>query len=93
MSKRPSVAPPELARLDIVGEAPPPAPAPPPPVEKKKSPDLRTSILFPRELHDVLRRIAFEERKTVTDIVMEGLDMALTRRGYPTTTQLGRSKA
>ncbi len=88
MSKRPSVLP----TFDIVGgapPAPPPAPASIVPVEKKMD-GLRTSILVPRELHDVLRRIAFEERKTVTDIVMEGLDMALTRRGYPPTEKLGR---
>ncbi len=86
MSKRPSVLP----TFDIVGEAPPAPASPPPAPVAKKQDALRTSILFPRELHDVLLRIAFEERTTVTDIVMEGLDMALTRRGYPPTEKLGR---
>jgi hypothetical protein len=87
MTKRPSVLP----HLDIVTDKPAaPAPVPTPSPAEKKMAGLRTSILFPRELHDVLRRIAFEERTTVTDLVMEGLDMALTRRGYPPTEKLGR---
>lgn len=91
MTKRPSVAPP---KFDIVGGEPPPAPAPAPAAETKKGfkeRGFRTSIWFPHELHDVLREIAFAERKTVTDLLMEGLDAALTKRGYQTTAKLGRA--
>lgn len=48
----------------------------------------RTSVYFPRAVHDKLRAIAFEERKTVTDLINEGLDQVLTSRNYPTTAEL-----
>ena len=59
---------------------------------KPRGPDLagtfRTSVYFSRAVHDKLRLIAFEERKTVTDLINEGLDEVLRARGYPTTAEL-----
>lgn len=52
----------------------------------------RTSVYFSRAVHDKLREIAFEERKTVSDLIHEGLDAVLTSRNYPTTAEL-KSKA
>lgn len=54
--------------------------------------NFRTSVFFSRAVHDKLRMIAFEERKTVTDLINEGLDAVLQARNYPTTEEL-REKA
>ena len=48
----------------------------------------RTSVYFSRAVHDKLRDIAHEERKTVSDLINEGLDHVLTSRNYPTTAAL-----
>ncbi len=48
----------------------------------------RTSLYFHRSVHDVLREIAFTERRTISDLIWEGLDLMLTKRGYPTTAEL-----
>ncbi|MCW6511306.1 ribbon-helix-helix domain-containing protein [Lichenifustis flavocetrariae] len=48
----------------------------------------RTSVYFSRAVHDKLRLIAFEERKTITDLINEGLDHVLTSRNYPTVGEL-----
>lgn len=48
------------------------------PTEKK----FRTSIYFDRAIHDRLREIAFAERKTVTDLINEGVEHVLQNRGF-----------
>ena len=65
-------------------------PAAPEPVAQAKAPagSFRTSVYFSRVVHDKLRAIAFEERKTITDLINEGLDHVLSKRNYPTTTEL-----
>lgn len=66
-----------------------PEPEPVPTKEEKDAPSkFRTSVYFSRAVHDKLRLIAFEERKSVTDLINEGLDHVLTGRGYPTTDEL-----
>jgi hypothetical protein len=37
----------------------------------------------PEAVHEALRKIAFEERLKIHDVVMEGIDAVLRRRGYP----------
>jgi hypothetical protein len=37
----------------------------------------------PEPVHEALRKIAFEERVRIHDIVLHGIDTALRRRGYP----------
>jgi hypothetical protein len=59
----------------------PKAPPPEPPM-------FRTSVYFARAVHDTLRDIAHDERKTVTDLINEGLDHVLASRNYPTTAEL-----
>lgn len=54
---------------------------------------LRTSMLYHRAVHDVLRSIAFEERCSITDLVNEGLDHVLTKRNFPTIKDLKRNGA
>lgn len=53
----------------------------------------RTSVYFSRAVHDKLRAIAFEERKSVTDLINEGLDHVLAARNYPSTAELKEAKA
>lgn len=60
---------------------------------KGESEMFRTSVVFHRAVHDKLRAIAFEERCNVTDLINEGLDHVLSKRNYPTTTELRRGKA
>jgi len=52
----------------------------------------RTSVYFSRVVHDKLREIAFEERKSITDLINEGLDHVLTSRHYATTAELRGKK-
>jgi hypothetical protein len=40
----------------------------------------------------VLREIAFAERKTVSDLIFEGLDRVLAYRGFPPTAELKRRR-
>ena len=36
-----------------------------------------------RQEHEALREIAFKERGRIHDIIMEGIGLALRKRGYP----------
>ena len=84
MSKRPSI----IDTLTLV---------PPPPEKEVAAVDLaaarratlsdvqHTSVYIPRAAHDRLREIAFVERCRVHDLIMEGLDLAIARRGHPET--------
>jgi len=57
------------------------------PVPSRKAVDasatVHTSLYLPEPVHDALRKIAYEERIKIHDLVMEGIDAALKRRGYP----------
>ena len=64
---------------------------PTPPKGKDLSTSFRTSVYFARPVHDKLRLIAFEERKTITDLINEGLDHVLASRGYPPIEDLKKS--
>jgi hypothetical protein len=54
---------------------------------------VHSSLYLPEPVYEALRRIAFEERRKINDIVLEGIDAALRRRGYPSVENLkaGRS--
>ena len=41
------------------------------------------SLYLPEPVYEALRKIAFEERLKIHDVVLEGIDLALRRRGYP----------
>ena len=51
----------------------------------------RTSLYLSRAVHDVLREIAFHERKKVHDLFMEGLDHVLAKRRHPSTEEITNS--
>jgi len=42
-----------------------------------------TSLYLPEPVYEALRKIAFEKRLKIHDVVLEGIDLALRRRGYP----------
>ena len=93
MSKRPAVF--SLDNLMVKPIEPASEPAPAKPAGKPElSSTFRTSVYFSRAVHDKLRAIAFEERKSITDLINEGLDHVLTSRQYPTIAELrGDAKA
>ncbi|MFM8471472.1 MAG: hypothetical protein ACKODH_16175 [Limisphaerales bacterium] len=79
----------------------PVAPAAAPPVTEPKprahytgqtssyDPDvLRSSIYWHRAVHDVLREIAYSDRKSISGLIMEGLDKVLVEYGRPDTKTL-----
>jgi hypothetical protein len=43
---------------------------------------VHTSLYLPEPVYEALRKIAFEERVKIHDVVLEGIDIALRRRGY-----------
>ncbi len=44
---------------------------------------VHSSIYLPEPVYEALRKIAFDERLKIHDLVMEGIDLVLRRRGYP----------
>ena len=59
-------------------EAKPPAtPAQPP----KKGKPVGLSVRLEAELHDELRRLAFDERVSIHALLLEGIDLVLRKRG------------
>jgi hypothetical protein len=49
---------------------------------------VHSSIYLPGPVYEALRKIAFEERLKIHDLVLEGIDAALRRRGYPSVENL-----
>ena len=53
---------------------------------------VHSSLYLPEPVYEALRKIAFEERLKIHDIVLEGIDAALRRRGYPSIESLKAGK-
>jgi hypothetical protein len=51
--------------------------------QTERPPIVHTSLYLPEPVYEALRKIAFEERLKIHDVVLEGIDLALRRRGYP----------
>jgi hypothetical protein len=49
---------------------------------------VHSSLYLPEPVYEALRKIAFEERVKIHDVVLEGIDAALRRRGYPSVESL-----
>jgi hypothetical protein len=47
---------------------------------------------LPEPVYEVLRKIAFDERLKIHDLVLEGLDAVLRRRGCPSVADLKSGK-
>jgi hypothetical protein len=53
------------------------------PLGLKRRPGIvRTSLYLPQALYEGLREAAFRERCKIHDIVLEGIEMALRKRGW-----------
>jgi hypothetical protein len=47
-------------------------------------PDIKhTSVYLPEAAYEALRQVAFDERRKIHDLLMEGVELALKKRGYP----------
>jgi hypothetical protein len=53
---------------------------------------IHSSLYLPEPVYEALRKIAFDERLKIHDIVLEGIDLALRRRGYPSVENLKAGK-
>ena len=54
------------------------------PASRQPRPDIvHTSIYLPKAAHEALQEAAFKERCKIHDIIMQGVGMALRKRGYP----------
>jgi len=109
MTRRPSIFSPTDFTLPEKRSAPPRAGAaaspsqpsveparvmPAPPPAKAEEAMFRTSLYLSRAVHDQLREIAHVERKSVHDLIREGLDHVLTSRLHPSLAEIaGRDKA
>jgi hypothetical protein len=64
----------------------PPAPLEPPrqSAGRRPRPDIvHSSLYLPEGVYEALRETAFKERCKIHDLVMQGIDLALRKRGYP----------
>ena len=43
-----------------------------------------TSVYLPEAAYEALRQVAFDERRKIHDLLMEGVELALKKRGHPT---------
>ena len=53
---------------------------------------VHTSLYLPGPVYEALRKIAYDERIKIHDVVIEGIDAALKRRGYPSVESLKAGK-
>jgi hypothetical protein len=49
---------------------------------------IHSSLYLPEAVYEALRKIAFDERAKIHDLIMEGVDGVLKRRGYPSVESL-----
>src|SRR5262249_4779978 len=54
------------------------------PAGRRPKPDIvHTSVYLPEAVYEALREAAFKERCKIHDLIMQGIGMALRKRGYP----------
>ena len=53
---------------------------------------VHSSLYLPHAVHEALRDAAFHERCKIHDIIMQGIDAALRKRGYPSMEDLKAGK-
>jgi hypothetical protein len=63
------------------------------PGERRPRPDIvHSSLYLPEAVYEALRETAFKERCKIHDLVLQGIDLALKKRGYPPVEQLRAGK-
>jgi hypothetical protein len=71
----------------------PAAEAPTEATGRRPRPDVvHSSLYLPETVHEALREAAFKERSKIHDIVLEGVELALRKRGYPSVSDLKSGK-
>src|SRR5690242_2058058 len=60
-----------------------PSSAPRKPGEEPRPHIRHSSLYLPEAVYEALRETAFKERCKIHDLVMEGIGLALRKRGYP----------
>jgi hypothetical protein len=59
------------------------------PAGRRPRPDIvHSSLYLPESVYEALREAAFRERCKIHDLVMQGIDLALRKRGYPSINEL-----
>ena len=53
---------------------------------------MHSSLYLPEAAYEALRETAFKERCKIHDVVLEGIWLALRKRGYPPMEQLKAAK-
>jgi hypothetical protein len=53
---------------------------------------VHSSLYLPQAVYEALRESAFKERCKIHDIVLQGIGLALRKRGYPPIEQLKAAK-
>jgi hypothetical protein len=53
---------------------------------------VHSSLYLPEAVYEALRESAFRERCKIHDLVMQGIEMALKKRGYPSVEELKAGK-
>jgi hypothetical protein len=53
---------------------------------------VHSSLYLPEPVYEALREAAFKERCKIHDLVMQGIEMALKKRGYPSVDDLRASR-
>jgi hypothetical protein len=54
------------------------------PASRWSRPDIKhTSVYLPEVAYEALRQVAFDERRKIHDLLIEGVELALKKRGYP----------
>jgi hypothetical protein len=52
---------------------------------RRPRPDIvHTSVYLPEAMYEALRQVAFDERCRIHDLMIEGIGLALKKRGYST---------
>ena len=62
---------------------PTPSSAPRKPGRGRRPEVVHSSLYLPEPVYEALRETAFKERCKIHDLVMEGIGLALRKRGYP----------
>ena len=56
---------------------------------RRPRPDVvHSSLYLPEAVYEALRETAFKERCKIHDLVMQGIELALRKRGYPSVDDL-----
>jgi hypothetical protein len=76
--------------LDVILQAPEPAAPAPEPLPARRPSVKQQTVYLPLPVYEQLRRLAFEERRRMHELLMEGLDRVFRDRGLPGLAELRR---